>query len=209
METNDDNGAQGDASDGRKGLPTVIGTLIDDTLQTVNHRTRHYDYCQTVSFHPDIGARPGAGDDGFPGFSIADRWLPREESGMSADPRRAHPRFKDDRRVCCARLEEETGGTLELDVIDMSAGGAALCGLRSTRNIANLPHGQLKRGHVSFSVPSTAKGKALKMVDVGSYEVVREWPPNLGNDAGIAIRFRKPRKEWTKLIADERFLASL
>ena len=128
---------------------------------------------------------------------------------MSADPRRAHPRFKDDRRVCRARLEEETGGTVELTVIDMSAGGAALCGLKDTSSIPNVPHGRLKRGHISFKVPSTVKGKTAKSVDIGTYDVVREWPRGLGNDAGVAVRFNKPRKEWLKLLEDQRFLATL
>jgi hypothetical protein len=128
---------------------------------------------------------------------------------MNEDPRRAHQRVKDDKRVCRARLDEASGGSIELSVIDMSAGGAALCGAKDTSHVPSTSAGRLSRGFISFKIPSTAKGKASRTVDIGPYEVVRDWGRGPGEDAGIAVRFTTPSKDWLKLMDGKQFQARL
>ncbi len=128
---------------------------------------------------------------------------------MDEQSRRAHQRFKDDQRVCRAELEDESGKSVKLSVIDLSTGGAALCGARDTSAIPKASRKPLTTGRVSFTVPSFGKRKATKTVKVGTYEVVREWPRGLGDDAGIAVRFPTPNKSWVKLMEDPRLPTAL
>ncbi|MBN1346740.1 MAG: hypothetical protein JXQ73_28880 [Phycisphaerae bacterium] len=124
---------------------------------------------------------------------------------------RTQRRFKDDERVCRALLEDESGASAELSVIDVSTDGAALTGAKDTTKIPRAGRQAITRGTIKLRVPSTAKKKnpGTKVVDVGPYEVVREWARGLGDDAGIAVRFPKPRAAWVKLMQDERFTSSL
>ncbi len=130
---------------------------------------------------------------------------------MDDESRRAHERFKDDQRVCRAVLEEASGGSTELSIIDMSAGGAALCDVGDSTRTPRVSGRSLTKGHIKIKVPSTSKRKSTKRktVDVGTYEVVREWPRGLGDDAGIAVKFTKPRQGWLKTMAEQRVLTSL
>ncbi len=128
---------------------------------------------------------------------------------MNGRATRAHERYKDDRRVCRATLEDQSGGSIELSVIDMSAGGAALCGVGDTSHAPRASSKPLTKGRIKFAVPSTGKRKTTKTIDVGTYEVVREWSRGLGSDAGIAVMFPKARRGWVSLFDDHRFLTSL
>ena len=118
--------------------------------------------------------------------------------------RREFKRIKDDQRACRALLEDDSGESIELSVIDMGAGGAALAGADDTSGIPQLGGERLATGRIKISLPSLGKRKGTKIVDVGEYEVVREWDRGLGPDAGIAVQFRKPRSAWIKLMADDR-----
>jgi hypothetical protein len=122
---------------------------------------------------------------------------------------RAHDRFKDDRRVCRATLEDGGGKSVKLSVIDISAEGAALTGVKDTSTSPRIRKKPLTQGRMKISVPSMGKRDGTKIIDVGDYEVVREWPRGLGDDAGLAVTFPKPRKAWVEHVADERFPLSL
>ncbi len=128
---------------------------------------------------------------------------------MDRDPRRAYPRFKDDRRVCRAFLEETSGETVELNVIDMSIGGAALCHVNDARKVPKTAEGALNRGRLKMRLPSLAGGKRKRNLDVGDYKVVRRWPTGPGPEAGIAVKFTKPLSGWVKALEDERLAESL
>lgn len=123
--------------------------------------------------------------------------------------RREFERFKDDQRACRALLEDDSGESIELSVIDIGAGGAALAGEDDTSEAPRLDGERLTTGRIKMSLPSLGKRKGTKIVDVGEYEVVREWGRGLGPDAGIAVRFCKPRSAWIKLMADERLADAL
>jgi hypothetical protein len=128
---------------------------------------------------------------------------------MSGQSRRAHQRIKDDRRVCRAQLKGASGGSVELSVIDMGAGGAALCGAKDTSRIPQLPGDGFGKGHIKFRIPSGTKNKTYKTVDVGPFEVVRQWGRGPGEDAGIAVRFMKPHEDYLRLLGDQKFLSVL
>lgn len=128
---------------------------------------------------------------------------------MDRDPRRAHPRFKDDRRICRAFLEETSGETVELNVIDMSVGGAALCNAVDSRKVPKTSEGALNRGRLKMRLPSVAGGNRKRNIVVGDYKVIRRWPTGPGPEAGIALRFAKPLAGWVKALEDERFPQTL
>lgn len=128
---------------------------------------------------------------------------------MDGQNRRKHGRLKDDYRLCRATLDDVSGDSVELAVIDMGAGGAALCDAQDSSRTPRGSNGSLTQGRVKMCVPSPAKRNANRTVKVGSYHVVREWPTGPGDDAGIAVRFDKVRSEWKKLLDSKSFAHAL
>lgn len=96
-----------------------------------------------------------------------------------------------------AQLQDQSGDATELSVIDICAGGAALCGTESTWNMPRGSISGFSRGTIQIRTPTAPDGH--KTVPVGSYEVVRQWSPGPGPDAGIALKFNYITKEWLEL----------
>ncbi len=128
---------------------------------------------------------------------------------MAVHSRRAHKRFKDDRRVCRAILEDESGRSAHLSVIDFAEGGAALTALRDTSRVPGAGGKPITKGRARMIVPSAGARKTTRTVEVGDYEVVRSWPRGLGDDAGVAVRFLRPRKAWRDIVSDDKLEARL
>jgi hypothetical protein len=106
-------------------------------------------------------------------------------------------------------LTDETGGSANLGVIDVSAGGAALCNKKDGSQVPRGKKGPLTKGRIKMRVPALSRRNAKRDVTVGTYHVVRDWSPGPGDEAGVAIRFDDVRSEWKKLLANERFAHTL
>jgi hypothetical protein len=91
----------------------------------------------------------------------------------------------------------------------MSAGGAALCGVRDTSRIPQVGGDGPGKGQIKFRIPTGPKNKTYKTVDVGPFEVVRQWGRGPGEDAGIAVKFTKPHDDYLQLLGDQSFLSVL